>query len=43
VCEAYTHAGQYLDERKRMMQGRADYLDTLRAGGDVVAFKRKAV
>ncbi|MEW9624700.1 tyrosine-type recombinase/integrase [Rhodanobacter geophilus] len=42
VREAYTHAAQYLDERKRMMQGWADYLDGLRAGGDVVPFKRKA-
>lgn len=42
VREAYTHAAQYLDERKRMMQGWADYLDALRAGGDVVPFKRKA-
>ncbi|MBD8873853.1 integrase arm-type DNA-binding domain-containing protein [Rhodanobacter sp. DHB23] len=42
VREAYTHAAQYLDERKRMMQGWADYLDALRAGGAVVPFKRKA-
>lgn len=42
VREAYTHAAQYLDERRRMMQAWADYLDGLRAGGDVVAFKRKA-
>ena len=42
VREAYTHAAQYLDERKRMMQGWADYLDGLRAGGAVVPFKRKA-
>jgi integrase len=42
VREAYTHAAQYLDERKRMMQGWADYLDGLRAGGAVVLFKRKA-
>lgn len=40
--EAYTHAAHYLDERKRMMQGWADYLDALRACGDVVSFKRKA-
>jgi integrase len=32
----------HLPERRKMMQGWADYLDTLRAGGDVVAFKRKA-
>ncbi|MHB1272509.1 MAG: tyrosine-type recombinase/integrase [Rhodanobacter sp.] len=42
VREAYTHAAQYLDERTRMMQAWADYLDGLRAGGDVVAFKRHA-
>lgn len=41
VREAYTHAAQYLDERKRMMQAWADYLDGLRAGGKVVAFKSK--
>ena len=42
VRDAYTHAAQYLDERARMMQAWADYLDALRAGGDVVAFRRKA-
>lgn len=42
VREAYTHAAQYLDERKRMMQGWADYLDALRAGGAVVPFERMA-
>ena len=31
VREAYTHAAQYLDERTRMMQAWADYLDGLRA------------
>ncbi|WP_074546796.1 tyrosine-type recombinase/integrase [Dyella sp. AtDHG13] len=41
VREAYTHAAQYLDERKRMMQAWADYLDGLRAGGKVVAIGRK--
>jgi integrase len=30
VREAYTHAAQYLDERKRMMQAWADCLDDLR-------------
>ena len=30
VREAYTHAAQYLDERVRMMQAWADYLDGLR-------------
>lgn len=42
VREAYTHAAQYLDERKRMMQGWADYLDALRAGGKVIAIMLKA-
>ncbi len=30
VREAYTHAAQYLDERKRMMQAWADFLDSVR-------------
>ncbi|SEI92926.1 tyrosine-type recombinase/integrase [Frateuria terrea] len=42
VREAYTHAAQYLEERTRMMQAWADYLDNLRAGGQVLAFKSKA-
>lgn len=33
----------HLPERRKMMQGWANYLDNLRAGGDVVPFKRKAV
>ncbi|NII75200.1 integrase [Dyella sp. SG562] len=41
VRGAYTHAAQYLDERKRMMQAWADYLAGLRAGGKVVTIKRK--
>lgn len=32
----------HLPERRKMMQAWADYLDGLRAGGDVVPFKRKA-
>jgi integrase len=32
VREAYTHAAQYLEERTRMMQAWADYLDALRQG-----------
>lgn len=32
----------HLPERRKMMQGWADYLDALRAGGAVVPFKRKA-
>lgn len=42
VREAYTHAAQYLDERIRMMQAWADYLDGLRNGAKVVLIKRKA-
>jgi len=42
VRAAYTHAAQYLDERTRMMQAWADYLDGLRSGAKVVTFKRKA-
>jgi integrase len=41
VRAAYNRA-QYLTDRTRMMQAWADYLDGLRAGGDVVAFKPKA-
>ncbi|HET8553314.1 MAG TPA: integrase arm-type DNA-binding domain-containing protein [Rhodanobacteraceae bacterium] len=32
----------HLPERRKMMQSWADYLDALRAGGDVLPFKRKA-
>lgn len=42
VRAAYTHAAQYLDERTRMMQAWADYLDGLRNGAKVVPIKRKA-
>jgi integrase len=41
VREAYTHAAQYLDERKRMMQAWADYLDGLRTSAKVIAIDRK--
>jgi len=41
VREVYTHAAQYLDKRKRMMQAWADYLDSLRAGASVVAIRTK--
>jgi hypothetical protein len=40
VRAAYNRA-QYLAERRKMMQGWADYLDTLRVGGKVVAITRK--
>ncbi|URL59640.1 tyrosine-type recombinase/integrase [Luteibacter flocculans] len=42
VRDAYTHAAQYLKERTKMMQAWSDYLDSLRAGGKVVAFKPQA-
>jgi integrase len=42
VRAAYTHAAQYLEERTRMMQAWADYLDSLRSGAKIVAFKRRA-
>lgn len=40
VRAAYNRAS-YLQERTRMMAAWADYLDGLRAGADVVAFKRR--
>jgi integrase len=40
VRAAYNRA-QYLDERRRMMQAWADYLDTLKTGADVLPFKKK--
>jgi len=42
VRAAYTHAAQYLEERTRMMQEWADYLDLLRSGAKVVPIKRMA-
>ncbi|ATG89290.1 tyrosine-type recombinase/integrase [Methylomonas koyamae] len=39
VRDAYNRA-QYLDERRRMMQSWADYLDGLRAGADVIPFRK---
>jgi integrase len=41
VRAAYNH-GDYMEERRRMMQAWADYLDGLCAGVDVVPIKRKA-
>jgi integrase len=41
VRAAYNRA-QYLDERTRMMQAWAEYLDGLRTGAAVMPFKRKA-
>ncbi len=42
VRAAYTHAAQYLDERTRMMQAWADYLDALKAGATVIPLRRKS-
>lgn len=41
VRAAYNRA-EYLPERKKMMQSWADYLDKLKAGGDVLQFHRAA-
>lgn len=30
---------EYLEERKKMMQAWADYLDSLKAGADVISFR----
>lgn len=39
VRAAYNRA-QYLEERRRMMQSWADYLDDLKSGAQVIAFKK---
>jgi hypothetical protein len=41
VRGSYNHA-KYLAERREMLQAWADYLDTLRAGAQVIPFKAKA-
>ncbi|WP_036247012.1 integrase arm-type DNA-binding domain-containing protein [Methylobacter sp. BBA5.1] len=41
VRAAYNRA-QYLDERRRMMQAWADYLDSLKAGADVIPIGKRA-
>lgn len=41
VRAAYTHAAQYLQERTRMMQAWADYLDGLRSGAKIIPIHRK--
>ena len=38
---AYNRA-QRLEERRKMMQAWADYLDALKAGGKIVPIRRKA-
>lgn len=42
VRAAYNRA-QYLPDRRKMMQAWADYLDSLRTGGKVIAFKGKRI
>jgi integrase len=42
VRAAYTHAAQYLEERTRMMQAWADYLDGLRQGATITMLRRTA-
>lgn len=39
IRAAYNRA-EYLEERREMLQAWADYLDTLRAGGQVLAFRK---
>jgi integrase len=39
VRAAYNRA-QYLDERRRMMQAWADYLDSLKVGADIIPFRK---
>lgn len=41
VKGAYNYAAKYLEDRKHMMQVWADYLDGLRNGGQIIAFKSK--
>ena len=40
VRGVYAGKAQFLDERRRMAQAWADYLDMLRTGGNVVPIKR---
>ncbi|WP_114240045.1 integrase arm-type DNA-binding domain-containing protein [Dyella sp. C9] len=42
VRAAYTHAAQYLEERTRMMQAWADYLDGVKNGAQVMHLRRSA-
>ncbi len=41
VRHAYMHAAEYWDERVKMMQAWADYLDQLRSGAEIVPFAPK--
>ena len=42
VRAAYTYHARYLDERRTMMQWWADYLDGMRASGEVIPIFSKA-
>lgn len=42
VREAYTHAAEYLAERRKMMQAWADYLEGLKAGANVIPLHGKS-
>jgi integrase len=42
VKGSYNWGAKYVEDRKRMMQAWADYLDALRAGGRVIALKSRA-
>lgn len=39
VKGAYNYAAKYLDDRKRMKQAWADYIDALHAGAKVIGIK----
>ena len=41
VRNAYMHAAEFWDERVKMMQAWADYLDQLRSGAEIVPFEAK--
>jgi integrase len=42
VRRAYTSQAEYLDERRRMMQSWADYLDVLMNGAEIVQLSKKS-
>lgn len=43
VLAAYVHQAEYEEERRRMMQHWADYLDVLKAGNKIIPMKKQAV
>jgi len=43
VLAAYVHQAEYEDERRRMMQHWADYLDVLKDAKKIIPLKRQAV